>query len=198
MGKQSKGQTLDVTMIDAFFFLSLCVSGQKELKPVSFRVREAAEGLLTVIMEHLVCNFWLILIQGSFFFFSLILDCCSQPHPLYIYSNILGRVGWLVQNKSCTVLPPLPFIWRKREGHLLRWTWTRVSLIPKVEWRETVINIEIKSYIVNYKCGDKDQKVTKGKHRILVKDMISSNFFKKTYKLCNTLMKKGSAFQNSG
>ena len=46
--------------------------------------------------------------------------------------------------------------------------------------RETVINIEIKSYIVNYKCGDKDQKVTKGKHRILVKDMISSNFFKKT------------------
>ncbi|XP_015763600.1 PREDICTED: ral GTPase-activating protein subunit beta-like, partial [Acropora digitifera] len=29
------------------------VSSQKELKPVSFRVREAAEGLLTVIMEHL-------------------------------------------------------------------------------------------------------------------------------------------------
>lgn len=29
------------------------LKGQKELKPVSFRVREAAEGLLTVIMEHL-------------------------------------------------------------------------------------------------------------------------------------------------
>ena len=29
--------------------------GDKELKPVSFRVREAAEGMLTVIMEHLVC-----------------------------------------------------------------------------------------------------------------------------------------------
>lgn len=33
----------------------LLVLGDKELKPVSFRVREAAEGLLTVIMEHLVC-----------------------------------------------------------------------------------------------------------------------------------------------
>lgn len=31
------------------------LSGDKELKPVSFRVREAAEGMLTVIMEHLVC-----------------------------------------------------------------------------------------------------------------------------------------------
>lgn len=29
------------------------LKGDKELKPVSFRVREAAEGLLTVIMEHL-------------------------------------------------------------------------------------------------------------------------------------------------
>lgn len=33
----------------------LHILGDKELKPVSFRVREAAEGLLTVIMEHLVC-----------------------------------------------------------------------------------------------------------------------------------------------
>ena len=36
-------------------FNVLHVLGDKELKPVSFRVREAAEGLLTVIMEHLVC-----------------------------------------------------------------------------------------------------------------------------------------------
>ena len=34
----------------------LLLAGDKELKPVSFRVREAAEGLLTVIMEHLVCH----------------------------------------------------------------------------------------------------------------------------------------------
>ena len=34
----------------------LRLAGDKELKPVSFRVREAAEGLLTVIMEHLVCH----------------------------------------------------------------------------------------------------------------------------------------------
>ena len=34
----------------------LLIAGDKELKPVSFRVREAAEGLLTVIMEHLVCH----------------------------------------------------------------------------------------------------------------------------------------------
>ena len=33
----------------------LPILGDKELKPVSFRVREAAEGLLMVIMEHLVC-----------------------------------------------------------------------------------------------------------------------------------------------
>lgn len=33
----------------------LYVLGDKDIKPVSFRVREAAEGLLTVIMEHLVC-----------------------------------------------------------------------------------------------------------------------------------------------
>ena len=32
------------------------ILGDKQLKPVSFRVREAAEGLLTVIMEHLVCQ----------------------------------------------------------------------------------------------------------------------------------------------
>lgn len=34
----------------------IIILGEKELKPVSFRVREAAEGLLTVIMEHLVCR----------------------------------------------------------------------------------------------------------------------------------------------
>lgn len=34
----------------------LHILGDKELKPVSFRVREAAEGLLMVIMEHLVCH----------------------------------------------------------------------------------------------------------------------------------------------
>ena len=35
----------------------LHILGDKELKPVSFRVREAAEGLLTIIMEHLVCYY---------------------------------------------------------------------------------------------------------------------------------------------
>jgi len=130
-------------MIDAFFFLSLCLSGRKELKPVSFRVREAAEGLLTVIMEHLVRNFWLILIQGSFFFFSLILDCCSQPHLLYISSNILGRVGWLVQSKSSTTPP---FHLKKKRGPSFK-----VNLNPGLTHSqggmkgETVINIEIKS-----------------------------------------------------
>ena len=51
MGKTS---SFILSMISVMVVLSL--AGDKELKPVSFRVREAAEGLLTVIMEHLVCH----------------------------------------------------------------------------------------------------------------------------------------------
>ena len=30
------------------------LKGEKELKPVSLRVKDAAEGLLTIIMDHVV------------------------------------------------------------------------------------------------------------------------------------------------
>jgi hypothetical protein len=32
------------------------LKGDKELKPVSMRVKDAAEGLLTTIMDHVVCK----------------------------------------------------------------------------------------------------------------------------------------------
>ena len=32
------------------------LKGEKELKPVSLRVKDAAEGLLTIIMDHVVSD----------------------------------------------------------------------------------------------------------------------------------------------
>lgn len=72
----------------------LYVLGDKELKPVSFRVREAAEGLLTVIMEHLVCymvNFELANYLGNM--------KCSYDHG-----------GWIrTKPESLTGFRPLTF-----------------------------------------------------------------------------------------